>query len=122
MRQGLIFRLLVCLVVSSFCFYKILQKQNLINYYSLHIPKVTKELKVLEEENLKLKFCIDQFESPDHLMQLVKSAPYAHLRFPVVKDVVHLPEGIALKQEGEDCQKSLRHYKTEPVLAVGAHP
>ena len=122
MNKGLIIRLLICLMVSSFCFYQIIQKQNRINYYSLLIPKLSKDLKALEEENLKLQFHIDSFESPDHLMHLARSESFRHLRFPLLKDVMQLPEGVALKQEQEHCQKNLRRYKTEPVLAVGANP
>lgn len=120
MNKGLIVRLLLCLMVSLLFFYQIIQKQNQINYLSLQIPKLNKELKSLGEENLKLRFHIDSFESPDHLMYLVKSS-FSHLYFPENKEVVQLREGIALKHELQDCQKNLRRYKTEPVLAVGAN-
>lgn len=122
MTKELILRLLICLAVSSLFFYQIIQKQNQINYLSLQIPKLTKDLKTLEEENLKLQFHIDSFESPDHLMHLVKLNAFSHLRYLDGKEVMQLPEGIALKSEQEDCQKSLRRFKTEPVLAVGAKP
>jgi hypothetical protein len=97
-----------------------IQKQNIINYLSLQLPKVTKDLKELEEENMRLQFAIDCFESPEHLMQLVKHEEYTHLRYPSLKEVMVFPEGLALYIE-EDSKKEVFHpLKIHPVLAVGA--
>lgn len=121
MSKQNVIRLLCCLLILSVYFYLVIQKQNSVNYLSLQIPKLNKDLKTLEEENLKLQFEIDCFESPDHLMQLVKKEGFTHLRYPVVKDVVTVAEGVALHMDRQDTQKTFRRFKTEPVLAVGAN-
>lgn len=121
MSKQNVIRLLCCLLILSVYFYLVIQKQNSVNYLSLQIPKLNKDLKTLEEENLKLQFEIDCFESPDHLMQLVKKEGFTHLRYPVVKDVVTVAEGVALHMDRQDTEKTFRRFKTEPVLAVGAN-
>jgi len=120
MSKQNVIRLLCCLVILSVYFYLVIQKQNSVNYLSLQIPKLQKDLKTLEEENLKLQFESDCFESPDHLMQLVKKEGFTHLRYPIIKDVLSVPEGLALQLENQEPNKTFRRFKTEPVLAVGA--
>lgn len=119
MNKEMLLRLFCCLAVLSIYLYQVIQKQNLVNYLSLQIPKLNKDLKTLEEENVRLKFEIDCFESPDHLMKLVRSQQYAYLKYPVVKEVISLKEGLALQVDFDKHQDSLRRFKTEPVLAVG---
>jgi hypothetical protein len=113
-------RIICCLAVFALYLYQMIQKQNVINYLSLQIPKVTKDLKAIEEENVRLHFEIESFESPDHLMQLVKMQEYTHLRYPSLKEVITVPEGVALHIKEEPKKELFRPLKTHPVLAVGA--
>lgn len=122
MNKGLMLRMLCCLAVVALYLYQMIQKQNVINYLSLQIPKLAKDLKSIEEENVRLRFEIDCFESPDHLMQLVKMKEYTHLRHPSLKEVFTIPEGIALYIEETPKKELLQPLKIQPVLAVGAKP
>ncbi|MBI5273750.1 MAG: hypothetical protein HY860_01705 [Chlamydiales bacterium] len=65
----------------------------------LEIPKLAKELRNIQEENLQLKYEIESFESPEHLIALAKSDQYSHLKFPQTQDVLTLAEGKDLCQE-----------------------
>lgn len=121
MNSGMVLRLLCCLAVFAVYLYHVIHKQNAINYLSMQIPKVSKDLKTIEEENVRLRFLIDSFESPDHLMQLVKSPAYSHLRHPSVQEVFNLAEGVALQVEERSEIKMFIPFKPHPVLAVGAH-
>jgi hypothetical protein len=121
MNSGLVLRMLCCLAVFALYLYHIIHKQNTLNYLSLQIPKVTKDVKALEEENLRLQFAIDSFESPDHLMQLVKLEEHAHLRHPSLSEVLSLTQGLALHIEEAPAVKIFVPFKTQPVLAVGAN-
>ena len=120
MNKGMLLRMLCCLAVFTLYLYQMIQKQNIINYLSLQIPKFAKDLKSVEEENVRLRFEIDCFESPDHLMQLVKMQEYTHLRHPSLKDVFVVPEGIALYIEEKQKKELFQPLKIQPVLAVGA--
>lgn len=117
----MLIRVLGCLTVFSIYLYQIIQKQNALNYLSLQIPKLAKEVKTLEEENLLLQFRIDSFESPDHLMKLAHSPEYTHLQYPFLEDVTALQAGLAIQVE-ETSPKDLKEsFLLQPVLAVGAN-
>ena len=121
MNSGSVLRMVCCLAVFALYLYHIIHKQNAINYLSMQIPKLSKDLRSLEEDNLRLRFVIDSFESPDHLMQLVKLQEYRHLRHPSSHEVFNVAEGIALRSEEVPKSKVLIPFKTQPVLAVGAN-
>ena len=117
MNSRMLLQILCCLTVFTFYLYHMIQKQNKINYLSLHLPKIVKDLKAIEEENMRLRFQVNCFESPDHLMQLIKSQEYTHLKTPILKEIFTLPEGLALHEDsGSEFHPS---SVTQPVLAVG---
>ncbi len=119
MNSKILVQILCCLTVFTFYLYHIIQKQNQINYLSLNLPKIVKELKTLEEENMRLRFQVNSFQSPDHLMQLVKEEQYTHLKMPLLKEVFTFQEGLALNQD-QDIYKD-QSLPREPVLAVGVY-
>jgi len=122
MNSGMMLRMLCCLAVFAVYLYLMIEKQNQINYLSMQIPKVHKDLKTIEEENIRLRFTIDSFESPDHLMQLIQSPEYAHLKQPSLKEVFYLAEGTPLHvEETPVTTKIVTPFKPQPVLAVGAN-
>lgn len=116
MNFRVLLQILCCLTVFTLYLYHMIQKQNRINYLSLQLPKLIKDVKALEEENLRLQFQVNCFESPDHLMWLVKQQEFTHLKMPLLQEVYTLPEGLALRKEGD--QEVSIH---QPILAVGAY-
>lgn len=86
--MGLLFRVCICIVVLATCVYSIINEQNKITQLRLEIPHVTKAIQELEEESTRLRFEIDSFENPLHLMQLARLSEYSHLKHPLNKDVV----------------------------------
>ena len=54
----------------------------------LEIPVHLKELKTLREENQRLQYEIDQFESPLYLMELLKKPEFSNLKFPKENEVI----------------------------------
>jgi len=122
MNGKVMLRMLFCLAVFTVYLYHIVHKQNTLNHLSMQIPKETLDLKVIEEQNVRLRFLIDSFESPDHLMQLAHSPQYAHLRHPVSTEVLHIAQGSPLhSKEVPQGPKVLHPFKLHPVLAVGAN-
>lgn len=122
MNKGVLLRLILCVSVFALYLYQIIQKQNTLNYVSLKIPKLAKEVKSLEEENLKLQFEIEKFESPENLMRLVRSEQFTHLKIPILKEVLSLKEGIALNIDEDPLQDVAKPRRVSPVLAVGTSP
>lgn len=99
-------RLLTCLSCLAACLYGYVGQQNAVTKKQLEIPRLTREIKVLQEENARLKVAIEQFESPEHLIALARQEAFAHLHFPCERGIVAAEKGLALapaeeRAEGE---------------------
>jgi len=87
----MLIRLLLCIFVLAGFLYAFINQQNQIVKLRLQIPQVQKELALIEQENTRLQFQIDQFESPTHLMELKKKPQYSHLKQPLEDDIIIVP-------------------------------
>jgi hypothetical protein len=93
--SGILLKLGVCLTVFGLCLYSYLDTQNQLTHLKIRLPEVDKELKLIEEENRRLAYEIDQFESPSHLIELARNPEYAHLKHPLLKEILTVPEAFA---------------------------
>ena len=89
----------VCVIASSFCLYNYVDKSNRLTFLKMQVPKIEAELRMLKEKNDLLRYEAESFEDPNRLMQLVSCPEYAHLKHPLIKDVLKLKEGIALQEK-----------------------
>jgi hypothetical protein len=83
---------LICIAIAWGTLYRYIEKQNELTELRLAIPALSKEVKALHEENQRLKYEIDQFESPIHLMELARKPEFSHLKYPTVREIVVLEE------------------------------
>lgn len=83
-------RIFVCIIVFGATLYAFIDKQNKITKLRMEIPVLASQLKAIEQENLRLKFEIDQFESPDHLLELSRRPEYRHLKHPKLDEVIEM--------------------------------
>ena len=88
MNLAIFIRILLCILTVGCFLYGYINKQNAIVELRLQIPLAMRELKTIEEENTRLKFEIDQFESPAHLMELARRPEYSHLKHPLLNEIV----------------------------------
>lgn len=114
--MALLFRLSLCIVFFGLCMFMYIEKQNRLTKLRIEIPKLAKEIKVLKEEITRLQYDIDQFENPNHLMDLALQPEYGHLKHPLVRDVLTFPEGLAFRPEGEEAD-----YITPVTMASGGN-
>lgn len=121
MSKGMMTRILICICVFGLCLYSYLDKQNELTHLRLCIPVVAKEVKDLKEEDVRLQFEIDLFESPQHLMELIAHSEYSHLKHPLVKQIIQVSEGIALQLPSREKGESIVHA-SKHTLAVGVSP
>jgi cell division protein FtsL len=84
--------LLFCILVASLSLYLYIDKQNELVELRLTIPALEKEVRAIQEENIRLQYDIDRFESPVHLMELARKPEFSHLTYPYKKDVVIIPQ------------------------------
>ncbi len=99
MRKGGMLRLGFCLGVLSLCLYSYQHKQNQLTQLRIKLPQMEKEVKGIREENRRLRYEIDRIESPSRLIELAHHPEFSHLKHPLVKEIMTVPEGIALQPE-----------------------
>ena len=97
--SGTVVRIFICLLFAGWMLYAYIDKHNELVELRLLIPQVNKELKAVQEENLRLKYEIDRFESPIHLMEMARKPEFSHLKYPQVSDVVLLPQPQPLEDD-----------------------
>lgn len=95
----LVVRLFICILFACASLYVYIDKQNELVELRLAIPALMQEVKAAQEENTRLQYEIDRFESPIHLMELSRKPEFSHLKYPYTKDVILLKEPLPLSEE-----------------------
>lgn len=90
--MSLLIRLMICLMFIGMTLYKSIDQLNSLTHLRLAVPHITKQLKEIEEKNLELRYQIDLFENPLHLMELARKSEYAHMKYPSLENVIILKE------------------------------
>jgi hypothetical protein len=117
MNTPVLWRIAVCIFSFGLCLYSYIDKQNAVTKLRIRIPSLFKEIRLIEEENTKLQYEIDQFENPNHLMELARHGEFSHLKHPFVKDVLTVSEGVAIHLDQEPTEESVQS-KPKFALAV----
>jgi hypothetical protein len=90
MNRAIFVRIVFCILTLGVFLYAYINKQNSITELRLQIPIASKELQAVEQENTRLQFEIDQFENPQHLMELSSQPEFSHLKHPLVNEIITL--------------------------------
>jgi len=93
--KNLLLRLGFCFAGLGFCLYSYLEAQNDLTQLKIRIPEWEKEIRLVREENQRLSYEIDQFQSPSHLIELARRPEFSHLKHPLLKEVLTVPEALA---------------------------
>lgn len=99
MNISILARVSFCIFFFCMHLYKYIDKSNKLTGIKMELPKIEKKVFEIKEKNKKLQYEISRFESPNNLMKLVRSCEFSHLKHPLVKDVLKLEKGIALKNK-----------------------
>jgi hypothetical protein len=118
MNKATLVRIFLAIFVVSFFLYRYTDQQNALTKLRLRLPALAKEIKAIREENKHLCYEIEQFESPEHLMQLARRGEFSHLKQPLLKDIYACPEGLALVLSSPEGKRDSLD-KSKPTLAVG---
>jgi len=86
------FRILICIFIFSVMLYAYVESRNHLTEVRLRIPILERELRALQEENIRLQYEIERFESPIHLMELSRMPEFGHLRHPQLNEIVIIPK------------------------------
>lgn len=82
----------ICIFAAGLTLFLHIHKKNQITAMQLAIPALDSQVKILSEENERLQYEIDRFESPLHLMELLRKPEFSHLKYPFAKDVIVIPQ------------------------------
>lgn len=117
MKSRAITKSLVCIFVIGSAFALYLEKQNRLTRVRMKIPELAKDLRALREENRRLEFSIEQFESPENLIQLLRKNEYCNLKHPVIDQILTIQHQKLFVEERE---KTPVKAKPGPMLVIGA--
>lgn len=93
----MMYKMLACVLCAVLFSYASISKQNELTKLQLRLPKITKEIESIEKSNQYLRYLIEAFENPLHLMQLAREPEYAHLKTPYLEEVISVPVAIEEK-------------------------
>ena len=108
-------RILLCIFCAGLFLYAYIDSQNKLTRLRLQIPVLAKDIQEIKEANTQLKYEIELFESPQHLLELSRNAEYSHLKQPLLKEILTLPQGVALEFSSNEEQNTA---KARPRLAL----
>lgn len=86
-------------MVFTVTFYFYLEKQNKVTALRLELPKEKDSLTRLKGDVKELQYIADQLESPSRLMEIAASSQFSHLKYPFLKDILNVEEGLALQEK-----------------------
>jgi cell division protein FtsL len=90
MKNSTAFKIFICIFVAALTVYLYIDRQNDLTQLRLTIPMLAKEVKQIQEENIRLQYEIDQFESPIHLLEIARKPEFGHLKYPHLDQVIIL--------------------------------
>ncbi len=119
MMHKLIVKVALCLFVFGLCLYHSIHQQNQLTRLRMQIPVLAKELKAIHQMSARLRYEIDAFESPQHLLELSRHDAYAHLKHPFEGEVLAVMAGPTL--QAQEMKESPMTSNSHLQLATGAH-
>ncbi len=85
--MALLIRIFFCIFLFGFFLYLFIDHQNDLTQLRKELPLAERELQRVEEDNMALQYNIEQFESPQHLLELAQLPEFQHLHYPYADDV-----------------------------------
>ncbi len=119
MKKDNTIKFLFCFVVISLYLHSYLEAHNEVTKLRMELPKLTKQLRNIEEENLRFRYEIESFESPDRLMALIRNQEFSHFHYPQDQEILTICEGIDLDYEFQKVQP-VWEREIRPAVVLGA--
>lgn len=92
MNKSAFFTSFLAIGVLSLFLYRYIDEQNQVTELLLSLPQLEREIHEIEEENARLRFSIERWESPSHLLELARQNEYTHLKMPITSEVLTLAQ------------------------------
>lgn len=88
----------VCFCTFCFCLYSYLEVQNNLTRVKMLLPQKEREIHAIREEIRRLSYEVGSFENPTHLIELAHRPEFSHLKHPVLKEILTVPEAFAANE------------------------
>lgn len=85
-----VMRIFLCILIAGLTLFAYIEKQNQLTELRLAIPQLAKEVATLREDNVRLQYEIERFESPLHLIELMRSPEFSYLKFPYLDQEIFI--------------------------------
>ncbi len=86
--MGFLVRLFICLLIVSITLYAYINKVNALTELRIRVPELSKKMKLIEEENERLRYEKGTFENPLNLMELARKPAWSHLKHPYIPEII----------------------------------
>lgn len=90
--NSLLVRIGICVSFAGLCTYGNLALQNEEIQLKMRLPEVQKQIQLVQEENRRLRYEIEHFESPANLIEIAHHPEFSHLKHPLLKEILTVPE------------------------------
>lgn len=120
MRKWLVIKVLLCALSGGGVLYAYLEQQNDVTKLRIEVPKLSREVRILEEENTRLRYEIERFENPKHLMELAKRPEYSHLKHPMLNEILVAKTGPTLTSPQILIEKKAELDLGKPSIVLGS--
>lgn len=94
-------RFSLCVAVAVLALYSYINEQNTLTQLRFELPVLAKQVQAIREENIRLQYEIDLFESPENLMRLAAKTEFAHLKHPSYNHILIVARGSAFNVPSE---------------------
>ncbi|HEY4254947.1 MAG TPA: hypothetical protein VGM34_01205 [Chlamydiales bacterium] len=96
--RSILIRVGICIAVLGWCLFSYLETQNDLTNLKFRLPELEKELGVIREESHRLRYELDQLESPNHLIEMAHRPEHSHLKHPLLKEILTVSDAIATNE------------------------
>lgn len=121
MNKGLFFRVVLCIFFFGGCLYSYINMQNEITELRIRIPELSQSVRRIQEENTRLHYEIEAFESPDNLIRIAQKNAFAYLKYPTNQEVVTMRNASILLNE-EKASPVSKKRQPSITFASGGKP
>lgn len=118
MKKIFFIQVVVCAFSCGSVLYAYVRQQNDVTKVRIELPRLTREVRWLEEQNSRLRYEIERFENPKHLMELAKRPEFSHLKHPLIGEIFVLQT----EEEESQVQREPQHPSRARAIFIGSLP
>ncbi|MCH9621075.1 MAG: hypothetical protein S4CHLAM20_04910 [Chlamydiia bacterium] len=113
MNKGLLAKILICVVSFSAALCAYLDARNSVTKLMIDLPKISKNLTLIREQNTILQYTVEKFENPSYLLDLLKQTEYANLLHQQPLETIAIET-----KDQKEIKKEVKGYSSKALLGT----